>query len=146
MNHVCNHGVVRAAVPHLMVTLHLVLASCSVQNGSSCHKKDSGNGKSKRTKRRKDSTDSHPRDRVKKSRKKKSKSSKEKSPEVKRSPSPSNTPSEPLPSEPLPSDSEDEEEDYSLCAAPWCREPGGDEVSPQPGPPPEDHRGTMAAQ
>ncbi|XP_030229605.1 lysine (K)-specific demethylase 5Ba [Gadus morhua] len=96
-------------------------------NGSSCHKKDSG--KSKRTKRRKDSTDSHPRDRVKKSRKKKSKSGKEKSPEVKRSPSPSNTPSETLPSDPLASDSEDEEEDYSLCAAPWCREPGGDEVN-----------------
>uniref|UniRef100_A0A8C5A2N5 [histone H3]-trimethyl-L-lysine(4) demethylase n=1 Tax=Gadus morhua TaxID=8049 RepID=A0A8C5A2N5_GADMO len=93
----------------------------------SCHKKDSG--KSKRTKRRKDSTDSHPRDRVKKSRKKKSKSGKEKSPEVKRSPSPSNTPSETLPSDPLASDSEDEEEDYSLCAAPWCREPGGDEVN-----------------
>uniref|UniRef100_A0A8C5C791 [histone H3]-trimethyl-L-lysine(4) demethylase n=1 Tax=Gadus morhua TaxID=8049 RepID=A0A8C5C791_GADMO len=73
-------------------------------------------GSPKRTKRRKDSTDSHPRDRVKKSRKKKSKSGKEKSPET-------------LPSDPLASDSEDEEEDYSLCAAPWCREPGGDEVN-----------------
>uniref|UniRef100_A0A8C5FJF6 [histone H3]-trimethyl-L-lysine(4) demethylase n=1 Tax=Gadus morhua TaxID=8049 RepID=A0A8C5FJF6_GADMO len=119
--------------PPLVVVLPYVVCSplasrrVSVQNGSSCHKKDSG--KSKRTKRRKDSTDSHPRDRVKKSRKKKSKSGKEKSPEVKRSPSPSNTPSETLPSDPLASDSEDEEEDYSLCAAPWCREPGGDEVN-----------------
>uniref|UniRef100_A0A8C5A804 [histone H3]-trimethyl-L-lysine(4) demethylase n=1 Tax=Gadus morhua TaxID=8049 RepID=A0A8C5A804_GADMO len=93
------------------------------------HRTSKDSGKSKRTKRRKDSTDSHPRDRVKKSRKKKSKSGKEKSPEVKRSPSPSNTPSETLPSDPLASDSEDEEEDYSLCAAPWCREPGGDEVN-----------------
>ncbi|KAK0145524.1 Lysine-specific demethylase 5B [Merluccius polli] len=43
------------------------------QNGSPCHKKEPLNGKSKRTKRRKDSTESQHRDKAKKSRKKKSK-------------------------------------------------------------------------
>ncbi|KAG7280489.1 hypothetical protein CRUP_022018 [Coryphaenoides rupestris] len=90
------------------------------QNGS--HKKEAVNGKtSKRTKRRKDSTESQHRDKVKKSRKKKSKLSTERSPEAKRPPSPTDAPSEPPPS--------DSEEDYSLCAAPWCREPEGDEVN-----------------
>uniref|UniRef100_A0A668AFY5 [histone H3]-trimethyl-L-lysine(4) demethylase n=1 Tax=Myripristis murdjan TaxID=586833 RepID=A0A668AFY5_9TELE len=80
---------------------------------------------SKRTKRRKDSSDSQHRDKAKKSRKKKSKKSKDKdkdkSPEAKRTCSPTNTLSDPVPS--------DSEEDYSLCAAPWCREPEGDEVN-----------------
>uniref|UniRef100_A0A668AGA5 [histone H3]-trimethyl-L-lysine(4) demethylase n=1 Tax=Myripristis murdjan TaxID=586833 RepID=A0A668AGA5_9TELE len=39
----------------------------------------------------------------------------------KRTCSPTNTLSDPVPS--------DSEEDYSLCAAPWCREPEGDEVN-----------------
>uniref|UniRef100_A0A668AVD3 [histone H3]-trimethyl-L-lysine(4) demethylase n=1 Tax=Myripristis murdjan TaxID=586833 RepID=A0A668AVD3_9TELE len=96
-----------------------------IQNGISSLKKEAVSGQSKRTKRRKDSSDSQHRDKAKKSRKKKSKKSKDKdkdkSPEAKRTCSPTNTLSDPVPS--------DSEEDYSLCAAPWCREPEGDEVN-----------------
>jgi histone demethylase JARID1 len=117
------------------------------QNGGSCHRKEKEvNGQSKRTKRRKESSDSsRHRDQAKKSRKKRSKTHKDKShhhhhhhPQqhselistntspIKSSSSPLNTvSSEPaVPSAP----SDSEEEDYSLCAAPWCREPEGDEV------------------
>uniref|UniRef100_A0A4W6FXK9 [histone H3]-trimethyl-L-lysine(4) demethylase n=1 Tax=Lates calcarifer TaxID=8187 RepID=A0A4W6FXK9_LATCA len=79
------------------------------------------NGQSKRTKRRKESSDSQHSDKAKKCRKKKSKKSKERSEETKRMGSPTHTVSDPAPS--------DSEEDYSLCAAPWCREPEGDEVN-----------------
>ncbi len=78
------------------------------------------NGQSKRTKRRKESSDSQHSEKAKKFRKKKSKKSKERSEEAKRTCSPTHTVSDPAPS--------DSEEDYSLCAAPWCREPEGDEV------------------
>ncbi|XP_071766427.1 lysine (K)-specific demethylase 5Ba [Centroberyx gerrardi] len=92
-----------------------------IQNGISSLKKEAVNGQSKRTKRRKESSDSQHKDKAKKSRKKKSKKSKEKSQEAKRTCSPTNTLSDPVPS--------DSEEDFSLCAAPWCREPEGDEVN-----------------
>uniref|UniRef100_A0A3B4THE0 [histone H3]-trimethyl-L-lysine(4) demethylase n=1 Tax=Seriola dumerili TaxID=41447 RepID=A0A3B4THE0_SERDU len=74
-----------------------------------------------KTKRRKESSDSQHSDNAKKCRKKKSKKSKERSEETKRTSSPTHTVSDPAPS--------DSEEDYSLCAAPWCREPEGDEVN-----------------
>uniref|UniRef100_A0A4W6FWU7 [histone H3]-trimethyl-L-lysine(4) demethylase n=1 Tax=Lates calcarifer TaxID=8187 RepID=A0A4W6FWU7_LATCA len=74
-----------------------------------------------KTKRRKESSDSQHSDKAKKCRKKKSKKSKERSEETKRMGSPTHTVSDPAPS--------DSEEDYSLCAAPWCREPEGDEVN-----------------
>uniref|UniRef100_A0A3Q3AZ20 [histone H3]-trimethyl-L-lysine(4) demethylase n=1 Tax=Kryptolebias marmoratus TaxID=37003 RepID=A0A3Q3AZ20_KRYMA len=73
------------------------------------------------SKRRKDSSDSQHSEKAKKSRKKKPKKSKERSDESKRTCSPSHTVSDPALS--------DSEEDYSLCAAPWCREPEGDEVN-----------------
>uniref|UniRef100_A0A3P9PFE1 [histone H3]-trimethyl-L-lysine(4) demethylase n=1 Tax=Poecilia reticulata TaxID=8081 RepID=A0A3P9PFE1_POERE len=79
------------------------------------------NGQSKRTKRRKDSSDSQHSEKAKKSRKKKPKKIKERSEESKRTSSPSHTSSDPALS--------DSEEDFSLCAAPWCREPEGDEVN-----------------
>uniref|UniRef100_A0A669DG80 [histone H3]-trimethyl-L-lysine(4) demethylase n=1 Tax=Oreochromis niloticus TaxID=8128 RepID=A0A669DG80_ORENI len=72
-------------------------------------------------KRRKDSSDSQHSEKAKKCRKKKPKRSKERSEESKRSGSPTHTSSDPALS--------DSEEDYSLCAAPWCREPEGDEVN-----------------
>ena len=78
------------------------------------------NGQSKRTKRRQESSDSQCSEKAKKCRKKKSKKSKERSEETKRASSPTHTASDPAAS--------DSEEDYSLCAAPWCREPEGDEV------------------
>lgn len=84
-------------------------------------KKEAVNTQSKRTKRRKDSSDSQHSEKAKKCRKKKPKRSKERSEESKRSGSPTHTSSDPALS--------DSEEDYSLCAAPWCREPEGDEVS-----------------
>uniref|UniRef100_A0A671YLC6 [histone H3]-trimethyl-L-lysine(4) demethylase n=1 Tax=Sparus aurata TaxID=8175 RepID=A0A671YLC6_SPAAU len=83
--------------------------------------KEAVNGQSKRTKRRKDSSDSQHSEKPKKCRKKKSKKSKERGEETKRTSSPTHTVSDPAPS--------DSEEDYSLCAAPWCREPEGDEVN-----------------
>uniref|UniRef100_A0A7N8YCY5 [histone H3]-trimethyl-L-lysine(4) demethylase n=1 Tax=Mastacembelus armatus TaxID=205130 RepID=A0A7N8YCY5_9TELE len=69
-------------------------------------------------KQRKESSDSQHSEKAKKCRKK-SKKSKERSEESQSSPTHSV-------SDPAPSDSE---EDYSLCAAPWCREPEGDEVN-----------------
>uniref|UniRef100_A0A3B4Z210 [histone H3]-trimethyl-L-lysine(4) demethylase n=1 Tax=Stegastes partitus TaxID=144197 RepID=A0A3B4Z210_9TELE len=84
-------------------------------------KKEAVNGQSKRTKRRKESSDSQHSEKAKKCRKKKPKKSKERSEELKRNCSPSHTVSDPALS--------DSEEDYSLCAAPWCREPEGDEVN-----------------
>lgn len=84
-----------------------------VQNGVSV------NSQSKRTKRRKDSSDSRHSDKAKKCRKK-SKKNKERSDDTKMTCSPTHTASDPAPS--------DSEEDFSLCAAPWCREPEGDEV------------------
>ncbi|XP_029357664.1 lysine (K)-specific demethylase 5Ba isoform X2 [Echeneis naucrates] len=91
------------------------------KNGVSSLKKEAVNGQSKRTKRRKESSDSQHSDSAKKCRKKKSKKNKERSEESKRISSPTHTLSDPAPS--------DSEEDYSLCAAPWCREPEGDEVN-----------------
>lgn len=90
------------------------------KNGRSSLKKDT-NGHSKKIKRRKDSSDSQHREKAKKPRKKKPKKSKERSEESKRTSSPSHTSSDPALS--------DSEEDFSLCAAPWCREPEGDEVN-----------------
>lgn len=90
-----------------------------MQNGVSSLKKEAANGQSKRTKRRKDSSDSQQSDKPKKCRKK-SKKNRERSEEPKRTSSPTHTVSDPAPS--------DSEEDFSLCAAPWCREPEGDEV------------------
>lgn len=89
------------------------------QNKDSGLKKEAVNGPSKRTKRRKDSSDSQHSDKAKKCCKK-LKKSKEKSEETKKTSSVPQTVSDPAPS--------DSEEDYSLCAAPWCREPEGDEV------------------
>lgn len=79
------------------------------------------NGQSKRIKRRKESSDSQHSEKAKKYRKKKSSKSKEKSEDTERTCSPTHALSDPTAS--------DSEEDYSLCAAPWCREPEGDEVS-----------------
>ncbi|KAM3621080.1 uncharacterized protein V6R79_005718 [Siganus canaliculatus] len=91
------------------------------KNGDCSLKKETMNGQSKRTKRRKDSSDSQHSEKAKKCRKKKSKKSKERSEDAKRASTPPHTVSDPAPS--------DSEEDYSLCAAPWCREPEGDEVN-----------------
>lgn len=77
------------------------------------------NGQNKRTKRRKESSESQHNEKAKRSCKK-SKRSKEKSEESRRTCTAPQTVPEPAPS--------DSEEDYSLCAAPWCREPEGDEV------------------
>uniref|UniRef100_A0A3P8UVK6 [histone H3]-trimethyl-L-lysine(4) demethylase n=1 Tax=Cynoglossus semilaevis TaxID=244447 RepID=A0A3P8UVK6_CYNSE len=66
-------------------------------------------------------TELHQKPRSLKCRKKKPKKSREKSEDNKRTSSPSHTVSDPALS--------DSEEDYSLCAAPWCREPEGDEVN-----------------
>ncbi|XP_069012318.1 lysine (K)-specific demethylase 5Ba [Embiotoca jacksoni] len=94
------------------------------KNGVSGLKKEAANAQSKRTKRRKESSDSQHSEKAKKVRKKKPKKSregKERSEDSKRTCSPSHTVSDPAQS--------DSEEDYSLCAAPWCREPEGDEVN-----------------
>uniref|UniRef100_A0AAQ4P626 [histone H3]-trimethyl-L-lysine(4) demethylase n=1 Tax=Gasterosteus aculeatus aculeatus TaxID=481459 RepID=A0AAQ4P626_GASAC len=84
-------------------------------------KKEALNGQSKRIKRRKESSDSQHSEKAKKYRKKKSSKSKEKSEDTERTCSPTHALSDPTAS--------DSEEDYSLCAAPWCREPEGDEVN-----------------
>ncbi|KAM4587202.1 lysine (K)-specific demethylase 5Ba isoform 1-T1 [Odontesthes bonariensis] len=91
------------------------------KNAASSLKKEALSSQSKRTKRRKESSDSQHSEKAKKSRKKKPKKSRERSEESKRTCSPTHTISDPGPS--------DSEEDYSLCAAPWCREPEGDEVN-----------------
>lgn len=90
-----------------------------MQNKDSGLKKEAVNCQSKKTKRRKDSSDSQHSDKGKKCCKK-LKKSKEKSEETKKTCSVPQAVSDPAPS--------DSEEDYSLCAAPWCREPEGDEV------------------
>ncbi|XP_056128822.1 lysine (K)-specific demethylase 5Ba [Lampris incognitus] len=91
------------------------------QKGTSCVKKETLNLQSKRTKRRKESSESQQSDKAKKSRKKSSKKSKDRREGATRPCSPTSALSEPVPS--------DSEEDYSLCAAPWCREPEADEVN-----------------
>ncbi|KAM8917773.1 lysine (K)-specific demethylase 5Ba [Spinachia spinachia] len=91
------------------------------KNGVSGLKKEALNGQSKRIKRRKESSDSQHSEKAKKYRKKKSSKIKEKSDYTERMCSPTHTVSDPAAS--------DSEEDYSLCAAPWCREPEGDEVN-----------------
>ncbi|KAI4826752.1 hypothetical protein KUCAC02_030185 [Chaenocephalus aceratus] len=107
------------------------------QNGVSSVKKELLNGQNKRTKRRKESSDSQHSEKAKKFRKKKSKKIKERSEEksderseersverseeTKRTCSPSHTVSD--------HGASDSDEDFSLCAAPWCREPEGDEVN-----------------
>lgn len=105
---------------YLITTFWCIYCNISVltQTGVSSLKKDVVNGQSKRTKRRKESSDSQHSEKAKKCRKKKCKKSKERSEETKRTCSPTHTVSAPS----------DSEEDYSLCAAPWCREPEGDEV------------------
>ncbi|XP_041836282.1 lysine (K)-specific demethylase 5Ba [Melanotaenia boesemani] len=92
------------------------------KNGVSSLKKEAvDDGQSKRIKRRKESSDSQHSEKAKKSRKKKPKKSKERSEDSKKTSSPTHTVSDPALS--------DSEEDFSLCAAPWCREPEGDEVN-----------------
>ncbi|XP_037346584.2 lysine (K)-specific demethylase 5Ba [Pungitius pungitius] len=91
------------------------------KNGISGLKKEALNGPSKRIKRRKESSDSQHSEKAKKYRKRKSCKRKEKSDDTERTCSPTHTVSDPTAS--------DSEEDYSLCAAPWCREPEGDEVN-----------------
>ncbi|XP_061920283.1 lysine-specific demethylase 5B-B-like isoform X1 [Entelurus aequoreus] len=92
---------------------HKKTASCA-------HRKESGSVHRKRTKRRKESSESQHPEKAKKCCKKKSVRSSEK---IRRSCSPTNPASEPAAS------TSDSDEDYSLCAAPWCREPEGDEVN-----------------
>uniref|UniRef100_A0A3Q2Z889 [histone H3]-trimethyl-L-lysine(4) demethylase n=1 Tax=Hippocampus comes TaxID=109280 RepID=A0A3Q2Z889_HIPCM len=79
--------------------------------------------KSKRTKRRKESSDSQHSGKAKRCCKKKSKRRHDRSEERRRSCSPMHRASEPSAS------ASDSDEDYSLCAAPWCREPEGDELN-----------------
>lgn len=90
-----------------------------MQTKDSSLKKEVANGQNKRTKKRKDSSESRHNEKAKKCCKK-SKKSKERSEDNRRTCS-----AQQMVPEPPPSDSE---EDYSLCAAPWCREPEGDEV------------------
>ncbi|XP_031700699.1 lysine (K)-specific demethylase 5Ba [Anarrhichthys ocellatus] len=107
------------------------------KNGVPGLKKEVANGQSKRTKRRKESSDSQHSEKPKKCRKKKSKKSKEKieekSEDTKWTCSPTHTVSDPTACSPTHTVSDptasDSEEDYSLCAAPWCREPEADEVN-----------------
>uniref|UniRef100_A0A674NPU1 [histone H3]-trimethyl-L-lysine(4) demethylase n=1 Tax=Takifugu rubripes TaxID=31033 RepID=A0A674NPU1_TAKRU len=96
------------------------LSELSLFHLRSCLKKEVSNGQNKRTKKRKDSSESRHNEKAKKCCKK-SKKSKEKSEDNRRTCS-----AQQMVPEPPPSDSE---EDYSLCAAPWCREPEGDEVN-----------------
>ncbi|XP_034388918.1 lysine (K)-specific demethylase 5Ba [Cyclopterus lumpus] len=91
------------------------------KNGVSGLKKEALNSPSKRTKRRKESFDSQQSEKAKKIRKNKFKKSKEKCEDTTWACSPTHPVSDPTAS--------DSEEDYSLCAAPWCREPEGDEVN-----------------
>ncbi|XP_077582101.1 lysine (K)-specific demethylase 5Ba isoform X1 [Stigmatopora nigra] len=98
-----------------------------LQANSARHRKKSGSSsqkespgvESKRTKRRKDSGDSQHSGKAKKCCKKNSK--RRQSEERRSSCSPPRAVSEPTAS--------DSDEDYSLCAAPWCREPEGDELN-----------------
>ncbi|XP_054640536.1 lysine (K)-specific demethylase 5Ba [Dunckerocampus dactyliophorus] len=93
------------------------------KSGSSKPKKEAMSIQSKTTKRRKERSDSQHSEKAKKCCMQKSKRSSDRSEESRRSCSPTNTASEPAAS------ASDSDEDYSLCAAPWCREPEGDEVN-----------------
>uniref|UniRef100_A0A4W5NUN6 [histone H3]-trimethyl-L-lysine(4) demethylase n=1 Tax=Hucho hucho TaxID=62062 RepID=A0A4W5NUN6_9TELE len=89
-------------------------------NGVACPKKEAVNGK--RTKRHMEEEEcSERKDKAKKPRKKKPKLSKERSQEAKGTFSPTATHSDLYLS--------DSDEDFTLCAAPWCREPEGKQVN-----------------
>ncbi|XP_071017329.1 lysine-specific demethylase 5B-like isoform X1 [Oncorhynchus clarkii lewisi] len=89
------------------------------QNGVACLKKEAVNGK--RTKRCLEKEGSERKDKAKKPRKKKPKMNKERSQEAKGTCSPTATHSDLSLS--------DSDEDFTLCAAPWCREPEGKQVN-----------------
>ncbi|XP_013988014.1 lysine-specific demethylase 5B-B [Salmo salar] len=89
------------------------------QNGVACPKKEAVNGK--RTKRHMEEEGSERKDKAKKPRKKKPKLNKERSQEAKGTCSPTATHSDLSLS--------DSDEDFTLCAAPWCREPEGKQVN-----------------
>uniref|UniRef100_A0A8C8IKF6 [histone H3]-trimethyl-L-lysine(4) demethylase n=1 Tax=Oncorhynchus tshawytscha TaxID=74940 RepID=A0A8C8IKF6_ONCTS len=89
------------------------------QNGVACLKKEAVNGK--RTKRCMEKEGSERKDKAKKPRKKKPKMNKERSQETKGTCSPTATHSDLSLS--------DSDEDFTLCAAPWCREPEGKQVN-----------------
>ncbi|XP_061642219.1 lysine (K)-specific demethylase 5Ba isoform X2 [Phyllopteryx taeniolatus] len=95
------------------------------KSGGSCHNKEALSIQSKRTKRRKESSDSQHSGKAKKGCKKKSKRRRDRSEESRGSCSPTHAASEPAASV----SASDSDEDYSLCAAPWCREPEGDELN-----------------
>ena len=106
--------------------LQTYLHTFFLQNGGSTPLKE--NSQCKRSKKRKESSDSQLSEKAKKSRKKKSKKSRERREErrdERREESRRSSCSPLHNSDPAASESE---EDYSLCAAPWCREPEGDEV------------------
>uniref|UniRef100_A0A674D020 [histone H3]-trimethyl-L-lysine(4) demethylase n=1 Tax=Salmo trutta TaxID=8032 RepID=A0A674D020_SALTR len=84
-----------------------------------CPKKEAVNGK--RTKRHMEEEGSERKDKAKKPRKKKPKLNKERSQEAKGTCSPTATHSDLSLS--------DSDEDFTLCAAPWCREPEGKQVN-----------------
>uniref|UniRef100_A0A8C8INX4 [histone H3]-trimethyl-L-lysine(4) demethylase n=1 Tax=Oncorhynchus tshawytscha TaxID=74940 RepID=A0A8C8INX4_ONCTS len=84
-----------------------------------CLKKEAVNGK--RTKRCMEKEGSERKDKAKKPRKKKPKMNKERSQETKGTCSPTATHSDLSLS--------DSDEDFTLCAAPWCREPEGKQVN-----------------
>uniref|UniRef100_A0A672JM58 [histone H3]-trimethyl-L-lysine(4) demethylase n=1 Tax=Salarias fasciatus TaxID=181472 RepID=A0A672JM58_SALFA len=115
------HRVQQACTDGVLEKVTDKVNTVKMSNGASSLKKEGVNGQSKKNKRRKESSDSEHSKKAKKSHKKKSKKSKERSEESKRASSPSHTSSDPAAS--------DSEEDFSLCAAPWCREPEGDEVN-----------------
>uniref|UniRef100_A0A8C7VA81 [histone H3]-trimethyl-L-lysine(4) demethylase n=1 Tax=Oncorhynchus mykiss TaxID=8022 RepID=A0A8C7VA81_ONCMY len=87
--------------------------------GGTCLKKEAVNGK--RTKRCMEKEGSERKDKAKKPRKKKPKMNKERSQEAKGTCSPTATHSDLSLS--------DSDEDFTLCAAPWCREPEGKQVN-----------------
>uniref|UniRef100_A0A8C8EGT3 [histone H3]-trimethyl-L-lysine(4) demethylase n=1 Tax=Oncorhynchus tshawytscha TaxID=74940 RepID=A0A8C8EGT3_ONCTS len=89
------------------------------QNGVVCPKKEAVNGK--RTKRHMEEEGSERKDKAKKPRKKKPKLNKERSQEAKGTSSLTATHSDLSLS--------DSDEDFTLCAAPWCREPEGKQVN-----------------
>uniref|UniRef100_A0A8C7J7V7 [histone H3]-trimethyl-L-lysine(4) demethylase n=1 Tax=Oncorhynchus kisutch TaxID=8019 RepID=A0A8C7J7V7_ONCKI len=89
------------------------------QNGVACLKKEAVNGK--RTKRCMEKEGSERKDKAKKPCKKKPKMNKERSQETKGTCSPTATHSDLSLS--------DSDEDFTLCAAPWCREPEGKQVN-----------------
>uniref|UniRef100_A0A8C8C0M5 [histone H3]-trimethyl-L-lysine(4) demethylase n=1 Tax=Oncorhynchus tshawytscha TaxID=74940 RepID=A0A8C8C0M5_ONCTS len=88
-------------------------------NGVVCPKKEAVNGK--RTKRHMEEEGSERKDKAKKPRKKKPKLNKERSQEAKGTSSLTATHSDLSLS--------DSDEDFTLCAAPWCREPEGKQVN-----------------